>query len=29
MQQAWQAIGVTAITKCLAIAKGGITFKTR
>jgi len=29
MQQAWQAIGVTAITKCLAIAKDGTTFKTR
>jgi homoserine kinase len=29
MQQAWQSIGVTAITKCLAIAKDGTTFKTR
>ena len=29
MQQAWQAIGVTAITKCLAIAKDGTTFTTR
>lgn len=29
MQQAWQAIGVTAITKCLAIAKDGTTYKTR
>jgi homoserine kinase len=29
MQQAWQAIGVTAVTKCLAIAKDGTTYKTR
>jgi len=29
MQQAWFAIGVTAATKCLAIAKDGTTFKTR
>ncbi|GBO53485.1 homoserine kinase [Pseudanabaena sp. lw0831] len=29
MKQAWQAIGVTAITKCLPIAKDGTTFKTR
>jgi homoserine kinase len=29
MQQAWQSIGVTAITKCLAIAKDGTNFKTR
>ena len=29
MQVAWQAIGVTAVTKCLAIAKDGTTFKTR
>lgn len=29
MQQAWQAIGVAAVTKCLAIAKDGTTYKTR
>jgi len=29
MSQAWQAIGVNAVTKCLAIAKDGTTFKTR
>lgn len=29
MQKAWQAIGVIAVTKCLAIAKDGTTFKTR
>ncbi|MBD2176543.1 homoserine kinase [Pseudanabaena sp. FACHB-1998] len=29
MNQAWQAIGVKAVTKCLAIAKDGTTFKTR
>jgi homoserine kinase len=29
MQQAWLAIGVNAVTKCLAIAKDGTTFKTR
>ncbi|MBD2188667.1 homoserine kinase [Pseudanabaena mucicola] len=29
MQQAWSALGVTAITKCLAIAKDGTTFTTR
>ncbi len=29
MNQAWQAIGVNAVTKCLAIAKDGTTFKTR
>ncbi|PZV16969.1 MAG: homoserine kinase [Pseudanabaena sp.] len=29
MQQAWKTIGVTAITKCLAIAKDGTTFKNR
>jgi homoserine kinase len=29
MQQAWQAVGVTAVTKCLTIAKDGTTFKTR
>ena len=29
MQLAWQKIGVTAVTKCLAIAKDGTTFKTR
>jgi homoserine kinase len=29
MQQAWQTIGVTAVTKCLAIAKDGTTYKTR
>jgi homoserine kinase len=29
MQQAWQVIGVTAVTKCLAIAKDGTTYKTR
>ncbi len=28
MQKAWQAIGVIAVTKCLAIAKDGTTFKT-
>ncbi|MFZ4558441.1 MAG: homoserine kinase, partial [Pseudanabaena sp.] len=29
MKQAWQASGVTAVTKCLAIAKDGATFQTR
>ena len=29
IQQAWQAIGVKAVTKCLAIANDGTTFKTR
>ncbi|MFN6140765.1 MAG: homoserine kinase [Pseudanabaena sp.] len=29
MNHAWQAIGVNAMTKCLAIAKDGTTFKTR
>ncbi len=29
MRQAWQAIGVKAVTKCLAIAKDGTTYKTR
>jgi len=29
MSQAWQAIGVNAVTKCLEIAKDGTTFKTR
>ncbi len=29
MQQAWQSIGVKAITKCLAIAKDGTTFTSR
>jgi homoserine kinase len=29
MQQAWQAIGITAVTKCLAIAKDGTTYQTR
>jgi len=29
MQQAWQTIGVKSVTKCLAIAKDGTTFKTR
>lgn len=29
MQQAWQAIGVKAVTKCLKIANDGTTFKTR
>lgn len=29
MNQAWQAIGVNAMTKCLAIARDGTTFKTR
>ena len=29
MQKAWQAIGVISVTKCLAIAKDGTTFKTR
>ena len=29
MQEAWQAIGIKAVTKCLAIAKDGTTFKTR
>jgi homoserine kinase len=29
MQQAWQSIGVTAITKCLAIAKDGTTVTSR
>lgn len=29
MNLAWQAIGVNAVTKCLAIAKDGTTFKTR
>ncbi len=29
MSQAWQAIGVNAVTKCLAIATDGTTFKTR
>ena len=29
MQQAWQSIGVKAVTKCLAIAKDGTTFTSR
>ena len=29
MQEAWQAIGVTAVTKCLEIAQDGTTYKTR
>jgi len=29
MKQAWQASGVKAVTKCLAIAKDGATFQTR
>jgi homoserine kinase len=29
MQQAWQALGVMPVTKCLAIAKDGTTYKTR
>ena len=29
MQEAWQAIGVTAVTKCLVIAQDGTTYKTR
>jgi homoserine kinase len=28
MQQAWQAIGIASVTKCLAIAKDGTTYKT-
>jgi len=29
MQQAWQSLGISSVTKCLAIAKDGTTFTTR
>lgn len=29
MQQAWQSLGISSVTKCLAIAKDGTTFRSR